>query len=260
VKYYFITDSIDAPVKWGLQLAHYPLIAILLSLFAVITEMLAITAAFSRSTVYRLALGVASLGLLSGFWMFMGVFWPGWWILLVGFLPWQWLRPRGPAAASTAALRPAFNAPVFVIAIVIAQQVVFSNVRREQAPMFSHYPMYSGTFSSPAEYAAKKSPRYRIVAATDAGQAELRSCPPHDEFVRLFQSALDGSAQAKSEVWKTLAGCSNDFGAVRQVSLEGELEVFDWERLVIDRKPVPPIGPLLVDGPAADADVMANPL
>ena len=89
VKYHFITDSNIAPFDWGLQLASYPRLAIAASFFAVATEALLITAAFTRSEAYRVLVGLAAFGLLGGFWVFMGHFWPGWWILLIGFLPWQ---------------------------------------------------------------------------------------------------------------------------------------------------------------------------
>src|SRR5688572_19897063 len=81
VKYHFITDSNIAPFDWGLQLASYPRLAIAASFFAVATEALLITAAFTRNETYRALVGLAAFGLLSGFWVFMGHFWPGWWIL-----------------------------------------------------------------------------------------------------------------------------------------------------------------------------------
>ena len=88
IKYFFITDSVIAPFDWGLQVANYPRLAIVMSLFAVATEALVVTAAFTRSEVYRLLMGLGGLGLLSGFWVFMGHFWPGWWraAVALGFL------------------------------------------------------------------------------------------------------------------------------------------------------------------------------
>jgi len=89
VKYHFITDSVNAPVDWGLQLAAHPNLAIVVSFGAVAIEAVAITAAFTRSEPYRLGVGLASLSLVAGFRIFMGVLWLGWWIPLLGFLPWQ---------------------------------------------------------------------------------------------------------------------------------------------------------------------------
>ena len=88
IKYFFVTDSVIAPFDWGLQLAAYPWLAILVSAGAVTLEGAAVTAAFVRNDLYRLAIGIGALSLLVGFWAFMGHFWPGWWILLLGFLPW----------------------------------------------------------------------------------------------------------------------------------------------------------------------------
>ena len=89
VKYHFIADSVNAPVQWGLQLAAHPWLAVLASFLAIATESLVVTAAFVRNEWYRLAMGLGAVGLLAGFGLFMGVFWPGWWVPLLGFLPWQ---------------------------------------------------------------------------------------------------------------------------------------------------------------------------
>ena len=92
VKYHFITDSLNAPVDWGLRLAGHPQLAVLASLGTVVAEALVITAAFSRNGGYWLGLGAVALGMLAGFGLFMGVFWYRWWILLLGFLPWARFR------------------------------------------------------------------------------------------------------------------------------------------------------------------------
>jgi hypothetical protein len=271
VKYHFITDSNIAPFDWGLQLASYPRLAIAASFFAVATEALLITAAFTRSEAYRALVGVAAFGLLAGFWVFMGHFWPGWWILLIGFLPWQHLSRRaeafgegGPAPTTEKELSPLKPAtpPAFVgagfrrlggqlvtaaqlavILFVLGQQIVFSTIQLERAPMFSHYPMYSGTYADAAAYEASRPPRYRIVAATDHGSVELR-CSPHEEFVREFDAALEGSAQARANVWRALSGCGEDPQALRSVTLEGEVRTFDWKGLTFTSRAAPLRGPL----------------
>jgi hypothetical protein len=96
--------------------------------------------------------------------------------------------------------------------------------------MFSWYDMYSGTYASPAAFNASRPPRFRIVAATDRGRVELR-CNPHEEFVRQFQAALDGSPVAAGNVWQALRGCGDDLADVRDVTLEGDMHTFDWDRL-----------------------------
>ena len=259
VKYHFITDSNIAPFDWGLQLASYPRLAIAASFFAVATEALLITAAFTRSEAYRALVGLAAFGLLAGFWVFMGHFWPGWWILLIGFLPWQHISrarsvglqadPAGPAEAGHYVVRDHFvtAAQLAVILLVLGQQIVFSTIQVERAPMFSHYPMYSGTYATPADYEAARPPRYRIVAATDHGSVELR-CSPHEEFVREFDAALEGSARARANVWRALSGCGEDPQALRSVTLEGEVRTFDWKGLTFTSRAAPLRGPLCASG------------
>jgi len=253
VKYHFITDSGIAPFDWGLQLASYPRLAIAASLFAVATEALMITAAFIRSERYRAVMGLAGVGLLGGFWVFMGHFWPGWWILLLGYLPWQqiskelgsWIpdpRPPIPDPRSRVALGAQFAMIVFVL----GQQVLFSTLRIERAPMFSYYPMYSGTYASPADYAASRPPRYRIVAVTHDGNIELR-CNPHEEFVREFDQAVGGSTLARASVWKALGSCADNLQDVRSVRLEGEVNTFDWDQLTFTSHAAATLGPLTAD-------------
>jgi hypothetical protein len=251
VKYHFITDSNIAPFDWGLQLASYPRLAIAASFFAVATEALLITAAFTRSEAYRAVVGLAAFGLLAGFWVFMGHFWPGWWILLIGFLPWQRISqarsvrlqadPVGPAKAGPYVMGAAQLA---VILFVLGQQIVFSTIQVERAPMFSHYPMYSGTYATPADYEASRPPRYRIVAATDHGNVELLRCNPHEEFVREFDAAVQGSPRARDNVWRALSGCGEDPRALRSVTLEGEVRTFDWQGLTFTSRAAPLRGPL----------------
>jgi hypothetical protein len=250
VKYHFVTDSNIAPFDWGLQLASYPRLAIAASFFAVAAEALLITAAFTRREAYRALVGLAAFGLLAGFWVFMGHFWPGWWILLIGFLPWQQLsglgasQPGRPRSAPASARTLVTAAQLAVILFVLGQQIVFSTIQVERAPMFSHYPMYSGTYADAAAYEASRPPRYRIVAATDHGSVELLRCSPHEEFVREFDAALEGSPRARANVWRALSGCGEDPQALRSVTLEGEVRTFDWQRMTFTSRAAPLRGPL----------------
>jgi hypothetical protein len=252
VKYYFITDSVNAPVQWGLQLAGHPWLAVVASFFAIATECLVITAAFVRNDWYRLLVGAAALTLVAGFVLFMGVVWPGWWVPLLAFLPWQRLMTRLQVApkttgdvgrsrsgrarsgrassAPTGSGRRASGAQIAVILLVVGQQIVVSALRLERAPMFSWYDMYSGTYASPAAFNAGRPPRFRIVASTDRGAASLDRCNPHEEFVRQFQAAVEGSPGAQDHVWAALRGCG-DVSGVRAVVLEGDTYTFDWDAL-----------------------------
>ena len=235
VKYYFITDSVNAPFQWGLQLAQHPWLAIFASFWAVTIETFVLTAAFIRNDWYRLAMGMSAASLIAGFYLFMGVVWPGWWVPLLAFLPWQRLSERPPSRLKPWAPKPGRRWPALTlvqlgtIAAVIAQQVVVSALRLERAPMFSWYDMYSGTYTSPAVFNASRPPRFRIVASTDRGTVEL-GCNPHEEFVRQFQAAVEGSPDAQNGVWAALRGCG-DLSTVQTVVLEGDLNTFDWEGL-----------------------------
>jgi hypothetical protein len=264
VKYHFLGDSANAPVDWGVQLAAYPRLAILASLVAVATEALVVTASFIRNDWYRLAIGGAALALLSGFGLFMGVFWQGWWILLLGFLPWRRIaRATAHQPAAISDLRERVHTArrldgrlvtrlqLATIVAVLAQQFVVSSLAVERAPMFSWYPMYSGTYASPAEWNSKRPPLYRVIAATRRGSVELPRCKPNESFVREFETALKGSAEAKARVWRTLSGCGPDLSDVRSVVFEVNLRAFDWDHLVFRTTRSVTLGPL-----AAGEDVL----
>jgi hypothetical protein len=249
VKYHFITDSVNAPVDWGLQLAAHPWLAILASFGAVAIEALAITAAFSRSEAYRLAMGLASLSLVAGFRLFMGVLWLGWWIPLLGFLPWQRLSELTglsllsrlkPAPTSPSFVGAAFRrlsgqlvttAQVVMIVFLLGQQIVVSTLRIERAPMFTNYPMYSYTFASAEEFNAWLPPIYRMVVTTDQGVMELR-CHANEDLVEQLKAALGGSAESAATVWRAVHACrGEDLSRARALAVEEDHPVFDWNRL-----------------------------
>lgn len=248
VKYHFITDSFNAPVDWGLQLAGHPSLAVLASFGAVGIEVFVITAAFMRSQWYRLSLGAGALALLSGFWLFMGVFWPGWWILLLAFLPWRylsrWLGPSQTPASGPGVVMQATAIQAGMIAAVLAQQIVVSALAVERAPMFTYYPMYSATYASPAQFDASMVPYYRIMVSTDREKVEL-PCNAPEDLVEVFRAALAGSADAAADVWRAVRGCGGDRADARSVTFEGELRVFDWDRLRFRTTPAAVVlGPL----------------
>ena len=166
VKYHFVSDLHQALVPWGPALTSNHAVAVGLSLAAVLIEAGIVTAVFAKSVSYRAACGLCSLALLAGFWLFQGVFWPGWWILLLGFLPWQWIRGDRGTAASGGSLTVIQGA--LVVALVF-QQCYASWTRLEARPFMSAYDMYSTTYASPAAYEAASNLRYRVVGVTDHG-------------------------------------------------------------------------------------------
>ena len=252
VKYHFVRDVAKAPVDWGLQLAGHPWLAVFASFGVIFLESLVLTAAFVRNQWYRLAVGVAALPLAGGFYLFMGVFWPAWWILLLAFLPWPWLASRradsatlSPRAAPGARTRWLAAGQLALIVLVIAQQVVSSALKVERVPIFSWYDMYSGTYESPEVWNATRTPTYRLVLSTTEGRKELPACDPYPAFVRTFETALAGSVEARTRIWQALRPCVEHLSAVRDVTLEGDVRVFDWERLTFTILPsAARLGPL----------------
>jgi hypothetical protein len=236
IKYHFVSDAANAKVDWGLQFAAHPMLAVLGSLAAVAIEALVITAAFTKSGRYRLLMGVAALAMLGGFYLFMGLFWPAWWILLLGFLPWTALR--FDAALPRAAAPHVTFAQLTLMLFVIGQQVVASALTIERAPMFSSYPMYSETYASPEAFEAAARPMHRMVVSTDNGPVEL-SCNAPGELVADFQTALKGSVEASASVRRAVSACRPDLAEARQVSFYEERRTFDWQRLTFtERQPV----------------------
>jgi hypothetical protein len=233
VKYHFITDAHNAPLDWGLQLAGHPRLAVLAAFIAVAIEALVITAAFSRSEGYRLAMGLAALGLLGGFRLLMGVFWPAWWIPLLGFLPWRRLSwSSTPATAPSRTVSSPTWVQYAMLLAVIGQQIVVSTLRVERSPMFTHYPMYSSTYASGTAFNAALALRYRIVVSTDHGDSEL-PCDASENFVEEFRVAVQGSHEATTRVWSAVHRCDRSIEAARHLTLEGDRQVFDWDRLTM---------------------------
>jgi hypothetical protein len=93
VKYHFLSDSIQAMVDWGLWIGRHHWLSVGLSFGAIAIEALVIVAVLMGTYRYRLLAGAAALCLLMGFTLLQGLFWPGWWILLLSFLPWHLIRP-----------------------------------------------------------------------------------------------------------------------------------------------------------------------
>jgi hypothetical protein len=235
-----------------MQLAAHPWVAVFASFLAIAIESLVLTSAFIRNEWYRLAMGLGAVALIAGFGVFMGVFWPGWWVPLLGFLPWTRLSSRLTPAptndgkyveagsrndgeyvgggVSRLGGRALTLAQLVMIIAVIAQQIVVSAMKLERAPMFSWYDMYSGTYANAAAFTAARPPRFRIVAATPAGTVEIGGCNPHEEFVRQFEAAVGGSLEDQAAVWEALRDCG-DLTGVRSVILEGDLNTFDFDRL-----------------------------
>lgn len=226
VKYHFVSDLDDAVVSWGPALTANHAVAVGLSALAVVVEALVITAAFTRSVPYRAACGLAALALLSGFWLFQGLLWPGWWVLLLGFLPWQWVRtgpqvlPRGGSLTIVQCT---------VIAALVVQQLYVSWARLEARPFISAYDMYSTTYASEAAYEAASNLRYRVVGVTPGGTVDLESCEVDEPAARLFAAAAAGGDVERERLRGLIGACVSDRPDVTMVGLVGDKEVYDWK-------------------------------
>jgi hypothetical protein len=233
VAFHFITDSPQALVSWGLWIARsYPL-AVGFSLMAVLVEIFVITAAFTRSLRIRAAAGAGAAMLLSGFALFQGVVWPLWWILLLGFLPWEWLRAQ-PAASGVSLA--ASRAQIAVIVVLIVQQLVVSGAGAEVAPLFSTYDMYSATYGSREAYDSTRPTTYRLVDVTD-GKERVLPCRIDDTFASEFQKLASGESADRAALQSVLQQCTAPVATPRRVALIGDRVRFDWDRgvLVTDR-------------------------
>jgi hypothetical protein len=177
VRYHFVSDAGNAPVDWGLAIAAMPLVAVLLSGGAVLIESLTIAPAFVRTPFVRLLAGVAAMSVLAGFYVFQGILWPAWWLLLLGFVPWQWFD-RSATPDTTASRVTLSRAQLFCIVALGLQQVVMSAAFIEFPPVSSRYDMYSKTHDSPADYERENPGIVRRILAEDASgdRTDVTAC------------------------------------------------------------------------------------
>jgi hypothetical protein len=246
VKYHFISDMEHAWVDWGVRITESHAVAVVLSAGAVVIEAILITAAFSRSDGYRLALGMAATGLLAGFALFQGVMWPGWWILLLGFLPWR--RVCRPAAALPEPGLRLRAVEVAAVVFVIIQQAYASGMHLEARPLFTAYDMYSSTYDTRDDYEAASNLVYRVVGISSDKAVELPGCVVDDAAVRAFEAAVNGDERARVRMKGLLGPCLDKRPGVKMVRLEGDREVYDWEQRRFHwRRRLDVIGPVPVD-------------
>ena len=252
VKYHFLTDSTQAIVDWGSQIGRYHWLAVLLSFGAIAIETLVVVGVGSRAYLYRLIAGGAALCLLLGFLLLQGVFWPGWWILLLSFLPWHLVRPLA-ASPAPATVRPTALAPplghvpklaVFIVLALVGQQLVVSLWRLEVSPVLSTYDMYSTTYGSPAEYEANAGLDYWIVGRDDSEQSH--SC--RISRVEADTIAGDGIPTDRLFTEGVLRRCFEPALGLQNISVEVSRVQVDWTQWRLE-EPVrlPLTGPIALD-------------
>lgn len=225
IKYAFVADGEQAPVPWGLTIATMPRLAVLMSAAAVATEALVIASAFVRGAGPRLIAGLAATALLAGFFLFQGVLWLAWWILLLGFLPWQWIDGGSDATALVGTSRLSRTQAACAVAL-IAIQIAVSGWFVELEPIASRYDMYSKTRSSPAQFDREEPDvRRRVVAIGANGiPSDITACLSQENALsELWTAATRGSSPPTA----SLAECASGLVAARFRLLQDE-RAFDW--------------------------------
>jgi hypothetical protein len=222
VKYHFLSDAHAAPLDWGLHVGRYPWLAVALSLGAIAIEALIIVGACSRSYRYRGLAGIAGAAILSGFGLFQGVVWPGWWVLLLSFLPWH--RVHGRAAAAPAASTPSRREWILAGLVVglAGQQLIVSGLRLEARPFLSTYDMYATTYDSPEDYVAKSGSAYWIVSG------DGRECRVERSEAEVVAATTSTAIPSVSAILRRCFG--EAAAAAAAVTVEKRDLAMDWER------------------------------
>ena len=244
VKYIFVSDLEHAWVSWAPQLTENNAVAIGMSGAAVVMEALILTAAFSQSDRYRIAVGWCAASLLAGFALFQGIVWPGWWILLVGFLPWH--RIRGASIVSAASSLG--GAQRAILCAFVLLQLYASSTGTEARPIISAYDMYSATYASDEEYELASNLTYRILAVTPGGGPSELDCDIDDRAAQVLIGAAAGGTMERERIRPLMEACLENRREVEYVTLEGDRRVFNWHtgRFAWTRS-VDRIGPVAVN-------------
>ncbi|MGH9346624.1 MAG: hypothetical protein ACRD26_05085 [Vicinamibacterales bacterium] len=225
VKFAFVADYHRASVPWGLWIATQPALAVTASAAAIAIELLALTAAFSRTVAYRLVVAALVASLLAGFFLLQGELWRGWWLLLAALLPWERLSRRDALVEAAPRLTRAQWAAA--AALVVAQAVA-SALGLEIRPALSAYDMYSTTFDSTAAFdRANPMLEYRFEAETGDGRwANVTDC-----FDRPASPDIAAAWGADTlALRRSLSTCDQEVpSSVQRLRLFESLRAFDWQ-------------------------------
>ncbi len=215
VRYHWAEDHLNAPSSLGAWIAGHETIAILCSGVGVAIEALFITHVLFRSQRARLAYGLVALALFGGFYLFQGVFWYAWWVVLLAFLPWEAMANIGrrmllraqarrddrrvlPVLPRPESLRTLTPALAVVVALLLTQQFAVSKADVEQMPFVSNYPMYATTWPSPDAFNRAMAPvkfyRYEFRDPSSGGEGQ-------DITARLDEANL-GSVLRDAAGWR----------------------------------------------------------
>ncbi|MEQ1730411.1 MAG: hypothetical protein ABL982_18755, partial [Vicinamibacterales bacterium] len=231
VRYHFMVDGEIALLPWGLWIAAHPGLSVVVSTFVVVGEHVVILGMF-WPPLWRARMGLVVVGLITGFSVFHHAIWPAWWVMLLGFVPWEWLNhaPEGRGVAGERAVRLPAMAALAVLLLAL-QQVVVSAARIEMAPYFSAYDMYSTTFASPEEFERTNgAPRLLVLASVRSGERDISDCLGADAPARqeLETAARVGTAPRTPVARQYVVDCAATFRATR-VRVLAEQRTYDWE-------------------------------
>ena len=242
VRFHFIEDARQAPGPWGLLVARSDAAAVGLSLAAMVVEGGFWLVLFFRNLWLRALFGLAGLAMSIGFYLLQGVFWPGWWVLFLGFAPWPLIGRAAPVpsvGSSRVTAIPALLAAVIVA--VAAQQLVVSAFRFESEPFLSDYSMYSYTWPSKDAFdrhLATKTARYELTVdrlSPEEFDGRLRQMPRaldalHDAVNRASEN-LPWPPATRDAVAATQRDYQERFGdPLRRVTVRVYERGFDWKR------------------------------
>jgi hypothetical protein len=217
VKYHFVTDAPNAPVDWGLRYGVIPSVAVALSLGTIAIEALVLPVALFGSPPVRTIAALAVSAMFAGFWLFQGVAWPAWWVLLLSLAPWHRVaagRRTTAAQAAPAGRLTLRYLQAAIVVIVIGQQLIASTGRLEVPPLLSAYDMYSKTYASPREYPADGGSAYWLTATRTDGT--MQSCRVGKDEARVPVAA------------QVLASCFGSERPIRTLVVEETRPNIDW--------------------------------
>jgi hypothetical protein len=171
--------------------------------------------------------------------------WWAWWILLLGFLPWQRLT-AGVGQPTTASTFSPVQAALVVA--VLAQQLVVSMTSFEARPFLSAYDMYSTTYSTDEEYENATNLVYRVVVYENGSRRELSSCTVDDLAAAALPAAAAGALDERARIRQLLGPCLQTDDVITALALEGDREVYNWkERRFEIRRALHIVGPVSAD-------------
>ncbi len=270
VRYHWVEDHLDAPVSWGTWIAGHEQLSIMTSAVGVGMEALFVTHVLFRSQWIRASYGFVALSLLGGFYLFQGVYWYAWWLLLLAFVPWDAIvgLVRRVAGISTGAEGSSVSLGVSstsatrwyggiaaIAAVVSVQQLAIWRADVEQMPFFSNYPMYSGTWDSPEAFNKGLAPvkfyRYEYLQKETDGQvrnisdrvlsAGIDSALRDAVLAQLRYPGEPLEASTRELLHKASASYEDRFGArLTKVRVVSHARVFDFKHGELRRGPDPP--------------------